>query len=175
MAAHNQLQRPEDAIIFRSIQSSIRFRLRLGRGNRLRVTLRDRILAKGHVTFSAHEIWILLTTVDFEIQGPTVINRRRNVTSFGAAAGTHRHLESFQIDCIESRARRVMTIQTGQVGVDAALVPECTGRDSAAPARQHYFVGAHWRRQLRVKVRSQLHGLRQLVARFTIFWFRRNA
>ena len=105
--------------------------------------LRHRLFAKRYVTLCANEIWIFLATINFEIQGAAVIERLGDVTTIGAATRFYGHLQGLSIDGIEGGARRIMTIQTTQVGVHAPFVPKRARGNAVPPSIEHGPVWSH--------------------------------
>ena len=73
---------------------------------------RNRVFAERHMTFRADEIWIFLSTINFEIQRAAVISCRGDVTAVRPATRSHRNFDRFQIDRAEGCAVDLVTVET---------------------------------------------------------------
>ena len=89
--------------------------------------LGDRFLPKIDVTFGANKLGILPSLINLIIQNPAVIDRLRDVTTFGSSTGSHRNFERIHIDGVETCAGRIVADQATKVGMLTGFMSERAG------------------------------------------------
>lgn len=130
------------------------------------MTHRHRFTPKYDVALGADEPAVLRSLIDLVIQYSTVIQSRRHMTTVGAAARTHWHLQRLRISRVHSRGR--MTIRTSEIGV--RLMSKGARRHTLAPRSQRDMVGdAHALHELGIEITCNLSGqIRELMANVTV-------